>query len=91
MWLSATFQCNLWKGSASSPPNKYPTLPPVPIVQGNYATLGMARTPTDWRNLAIVLFVVGSAVGINSAVKGASTARTNQRRKKALESLEKEQ
>jgi translocon-associated protein subunit beta len=51
----------------------------------------MARTPTDWRNLAIVLFVVGSAVGINSVVKGASTARTNQRRKKALESLEKEQ
>lgn len=61
------------------------------LIVGNYATLGLAKTPADWRNLAIVLVVVGSAVGINSAVKGASTARTNQRRKKALESLEKEQ
>lgn len=59
--------------------------------QGRYATLGMARSATDWRNLTILLTVVGGALGANWAVKSVTTARSQQKRKKALESLEKDQ
>lgn len=61
------------------------------LIAGRWVTLGMARTPTDWRNLAIVLLVVGGAIGGNSVYKQGSKARTDRQRKKALESLEKDE
>ena len=58
--------------------------------KGSYATLGFAKTTTDWRNLAVVLAVVGGLLGANSAVKSVTAARTTQKRRRALESLEKD-
>lgn len=56
---------------------------------GVYASLGFAKTTTDWRNLAILLFVVGGALGINWAVKEVGVARVNRKRQQALKELEK--
>jgi hypothetical protein len=73
-----------------APPAIPPGLPP-PASQGRYATLGMARTPADWRNLTIFIVLVAGALGANSMYKSANTARTDRRRKQALASLEKDQ
>ncbi|GBF98887.1 hypothetical protein Rsub_11525 [Raphidocelis subcapitata] len=60
------------------------------LIGGKYASLGMMRTSRDWFTAFAVLAVLGAALGGNSAYKGVSTARTNQRRKKALAELEKD-
>uniref|UniRef100_A0A7S0RVC1 Translocon-associated protein subunit alpha n=1 Tax=Chlamydomonas leiostraca TaxID=1034604 RepID=A0A7S0RVC1_9CHLO len=60
------------------------------LIVGTYASLGICRTPEQWRNMAIFLAVVGAVIGGNAAAKGFSTTRTNTRRKKALQELEKQ-
>lgn len=61
------------------------------LVAGRYLSLGLAKTETDWRNLAILVGVVGSALGINYAIKAAGVARVTRKRTWALEELEKNQ
>jgi hypothetical protein len=60
-------------------------------VQGRYATLGMVQTHTQWRNLAIVFFLAFVLLGGNSAVNSMKAQRTESRRARALQELEKEQ
>lgn len=59
------------------------------LSQGVYASLGFARTPSDWRNLAILVFLVGGFFGVNWSIKTFNTNQTNRKRVKALQELEK--
>lgn len=52
-------------------------------------SLGLARSPADWRNIAIVVGVIGALVGGNAAVKSANTASVSRKRQRALKELEK--
>ncbi|PNH08416.1 hypothetical protein TSOC_005021 [Tetrabaena socialis] len=56
---------------------------------GAYASLGFAKTPADWRNMAIVVGLVGSALGANFAVKKVKSSTVNRKRAAALRELEK--
>ncbi|GFR44549.1 hypothetical protein Agub_g5820 [Astrephomene gubernaculifera] len=56
---------------------------------GAWASLGFARTPSDWRNLAIVIGTVGTALGANWMVKKVNASRVNRKRAAALRELEK--
>ncbi len=38
-------------------------------LQGAYASLGFARSPAEWRNLAIIAGTIGSALGVNWVIK----------------------
>lgn len=58
---------------------------------GSYASLGFAKSATDWRNLAIVFGVVGTVLGVNWSVKRFKAAGVNRRREKALKALEKQE
>lgn len=58
-------------------------------MQGAYASLGFARSAADWRNLAILIGVVGSIIGANWATKRFKAAGVVRRREKALKELEK--
>lgn len=60
-----------------------------PLPQGSYVSLGLARSPADWRNIAIVVGVIGALVGGNAAVKSANTASVSRKRQRALKELEK--
>lgn len=57
---------------------------------GVYASLGFARTPSEWRNLAIVVGTVGSLLGANWAVKKFGIVQTNRKRERALKELQKD-
>lgn len=57
--------------------------------QGAYASLGFARTPTDWRNLAIIIGGIGSLLGGNWLVKKVQASNVNRKRAAALRELEK--
>lgn len=61
------------------------------LLVGKFASLGIFKTGADWRNFAIVVFLVSAFVGVNSTVKSVSSARTQRARKKALEELEKQE
>ena len=96
LWLCCAVYalcCSLRHVTLSTSPNS-PNTPNTHknsnITKGSYATLGFAKTTTDWRNLAVVLAVVGGLLGANSAVKSVTAARTTQKRRRALESLEKD-
>ncbi|GLI71465.1 hypothetical protein VaNZ11_016691 [Volvox africanus] len=56
---------------------------------GAYASLGFARSPSDWRNLAIIIGVVGSLLGGNWVVKKVKASNVNRKRAAALRELEK--
>ncbi|EFJ50017.1 hypothetical protein VOLCADRAFT_117033 [Volvox carteri f. nagariensis] len=56
---------------------------------GAYASLGFARTPSDWRNLAIIIGVVSSLLGGNWVVKKVQASNVNRKRAAALRELEK--
>jgi len=59
------------------------------LIAGTYVSLGIARTPTDWRNIAIVAGVAGSLLLGNWAVKQVTASRVTKRRQRALNELEK--
>jgi translocon-associated protein subunit beta len=61
------------------------------LLQGSYVSLGVARTPTDWRNISIVLVLLGAVVGGQFIMKKASSASTNRKRQRALQELEKDE
>lgn len=61
------------------------------LLVGKFVTLGIVKTPTDWRNLAIILFAASAFIGVNWSVKSMSSAQTQRARKKALEELEKQE
>lgn len=73
--------------AAAAPP---PRSPPATRLQGKYASLGFARTPTEWRNLAIFIGTISALLGGNWAVKAIGTSRTDSRRKAAVASLERD-
>lgn len=56
---------------------------------GAYASLGFARSPAEWRNLAIIAGTIGSALGVNWAIKKAKASNVNRKRAAALRELEK--
>ncbi|KXZ46128.1 hypothetical protein GPECTOR_46g197 [Gonium pectorale] len=56
---------------------------------GSWASLGFARTPADWRNLALVIGIVGTALGTNWAVKKVNANQASRKRAAALRELEK--
>ncbi|KAG2496030.1 hypothetical protein HYH03_005952 [Edaphochlamys debaryana] len=58
---------------------------------GVYASLGFARTPADWRNLAILIGTVSTALGANWMVKKAKASSVNRKRAAALRELEKDE
>lgn len=57
------------------------------VYVGTYVSLGMARSPADWRNMFIIAAVVGIVVGGNYAFSSMTTAKTSRRRQKALQDL----
>lgn len=58
-------------------------------MQGAYASLGFAKSAADWRNLAILLAVVGSLLGANFFTKQYKAANVSRKRERALKELEK--
>lgn len=60
-------------------------------MQGTWASLGMARTPKDWRNILIVVGIVVAGVGGNYAMTTVSKSTVSRKRNKALSELEKEE
>eukprot|EP00955_Chlamydomonas_euryale_P063599 358723-Chlamydomonas_euryale.AAC.3 len=58
--------------------------------QGTYVSLGMCRSLADWRNLLIVVGIIGGVVVGNSMFTTMSTAQTSRKRSAALRELEKE-
>jgi translocon-associated protein subunit beta len=60
-------------------------------LQGSYASLGICRTPTEWRNMAVVLGIVGGLLGLNWGMKQAKTSSSSTKRRKALQELEKDE
>lgn len=63
---------------------------PLYFVQGTYASLGFARTPTDWRNLAIVIGTIGTALGANWMVKKVKASNKDRQRERAYKELTKD-
>ena len=61
------------------------------LVQGLYASLGICKTPVDWRNMAILVGSITAILAVNFTMKGVSTARVTRKRNRALQALEKEQ
>lgn len=61
------------------------------ILVGSYASLGIARSPSDWRNIAIVLGLVGAVVGGQAVMKASSKASVSRKRQRALKELEKDE
>lgn len=59
-------------------------------LQGTYASFGICRTPEQWRNMGIVGAILFALLGGNTVFKALSSTRTNSRRKKALQELEKD-
>ncbi|KAG2445045.1 hypothetical protein HYH02_008913 [Chlamydomonas schloesseri] len=57
---------------------------------GAYASLGFARTPTDWRNLAIVIGTIGTALGANWMVKKVKASNKDRQRERAYKELTKD-
>lgn len=60
------------------------------LTAGQYATLGVVRTPEQWRSLAIIGGFVGFVFGGSTVWGKAKAAGAAQRRSKALAALEKE-
>jgi hypothetical protein len=54
-------------------------------------SLGICKSPSDWRNLAIVAVLVGGFLGVNSTIKSVNKSTTDRKRKKALAEIEKEE
>lgn len=54
-------------------------------------SLGICKTPSDWRNLSILAFLVGGFLGVNSLIKSVSQSTKVRKQKKALAELEKEE
>lgn len=61
------------------------------LLQGSYATLGMATTTTHWRNFAILALLGLIAFTVNTTSKKVTTSKTDRRRAAALKELEQEQ
>lgn len=59
------------------------------LIAGSYASLGMAKSPSEWRNVAVIVGVLGAIVGGNLAFKSVSSAKHSRKRSKALRELEK--
>jgi hypothetical protein len=59
-------------------------------LQGVFASLGICKTPAHWRNMGIFVGIIASLLGVNYGVKQFGTTRTNTRRRRALQELEKE-
>lgn len=80
----------------SSVPTLY-VMTPVQQIQryalkvGVYASLGFARSSADWRNMSLVVGVIGALLGINWGIKKVGLAKTNRRREKALKDLAKDE
>lgn len=60
------------------------------LIAGTYASLGICRTPAEWRNMGIFLGIIGFLLGANWSVKAVGVRSTTTKRKKALQELEKE-
>lgn len=82
--------------SASPAPHSPPPPAPAPAPclrhltsQGKYLSLGLAKTPADWRNAGLIFGSLGGLLTINWLVKTVGTARKDSKRKRALASLEK--
>mmetsp|Transcript_7726 Transcript_7726/g.23204 ORF Transcript_7726/g.23204 Transcript_7726/m.23204 type:complete len:224 (-) Transcript_7726:368-1039(-) len=60
------------------------------VIVGTYVSLGMCRSLADWRNLLIVVGIIGGVVVGNSMFTTMSTAQTSRKRSAALRELEKE-
>jgi hypothetical protein len=73
---------------AAPPPSPLETKSPL---QGRYVSLGICKSPSDWRNLAIVAVLVGGFLGVNSTIKSVNKSTTDRKRKKALAEIEKEE
>mmetsp|Transcript_1865 Transcript_1865/g.2867 ORF Transcript_1865/g.2867 Transcript_1865/m.2867 type:complete len:231 (+) Transcript_1865:53-745(+) len=58
------------------------------LIVGQYASLGICRTPEQWRNMAAVCAILGTLLGVNQAVKSFGVRTTNTKRKRALRELE---
>jgi hypothetical protein len=61
------------------------------LLQGQYASLGMATTPAHWRNIAILAIIATVAYVGNSTYKNVNAKTTERKRAAALKELEKEQ
>jgi hypothetical protein len=61
------------------------------VLQGRYLSLGICTSPSDWRNLSIVAFLVGGFLGVNSLIKTVNKSTKSRKQKKALAELEKEE
>jgi hypothetical protein len=61
----------------------------TPPRQGRYVTLGLVQTPAGWRNLGLLVLVVGTLVGGNTAASRMKASRTERNRARALQELEK--
>ncbi len=61
------------------------------VSQGSYASLGICRSPADWRNMAVFLGIVGTLLGVNYGYKAMGTRTSSTKRKKALAELEKDE
>jgi hypothetical protein len=75
--------------SRKSLPNPAP--PPSHLPQGRYVSLGICKTPSDWRNLSIIAFLLGGFLGVNSLIKSVNQSTKVRKQKKALAELEKEE
>ncbi|GAX77811.1 hypothetical protein CEUSTIGMA_g5254.t1 [Chlamydomonas eustigma] len=59
------------------------------LITGTYASLGLARTPEHWRNIAVVGGLVALLLGGNWVYKASSSAAVSRKRSRALQELEK--
>lgn len=62
-----------------------------PRCQGAYLSLGIAKSSTDWRNIAIVAGLVTALLGGNWVYKATTSATVTRKRHRALQELEKQE
>lgn len=57
---------------------------------GRYVSLGICKSPSDWRNLAILSGLVGGFLGVNSLIKSVNKSTKDRKHKKALAEINSE-
>lgn len=58
------------------------------LTAGRYVTLGICRTPADWRNTGLLFGVVGGLLGVNQLVKVMGSSKSSRQRQAALKELD---
>lgn len=58
------------------------------LMAGRWASLGLATTTTDWRNIAIAVVLIGGLLGGNVGYKAFNSNQTTRKRARALRELE---